>query len=232
MKKYGLIVLFVSTLLLGNAQSFEVWSSAGAKYKLTDEIQLSASFSSRFKDFKARTLFPELTVKYNIAKWAYLSVDYRFVSKREDNGNYLGANRINMNAKLKNRHDRWSYALRIRYQMSSNAASSGTYNSDFDEALRFKPEFSYDIKNSIFTPFFAIEGFYNPGTGVFGRRIDKFRYTLGTDLELDGPHEISFFVRLDQKINSNNNSKKYIAGINYQIDVNKLLKGNSKKGEL
>jgi len=232
MKKYGLVVLFVSSFLLGNAQSFEVWNTAGAKYKLTKEIQLAASFTSRFSDFKARTLFPELTVKYNIAKWAYVSVDYRFVSKREDNGNYLGANRMNINAKVKNRHDRWSYALRIRYQMSSSTGASGSYNSDFDEALRFKPQLSYDIKNSIFTPFFALEGFYNPGTGVFGKRIDKFRYTLGTDLEIDGPHEFSFFIRLDQKINSNNNRKKYIVGISYQLDLNKLLKGISKKGEL
>jgi hypothetical protein len=170
---------------------------------------------------KARTLFPELTVKYNIAKWAYVSLDYRFVSKREDNGNYMGANRLNINAKVKNRLDRLGYALRIRYQMSSSTGASSSYNSDFDEALRFKPELSYDLKNSI-----------NPGTGVFGKRIDKFRYTLGTDLELDGPHEFSFFVRLDQKINSNNNSKKCIVGINYQLDLNKLLKGVSKKGEL
>jgi len=232
MKKYGLVVLFVSAFLLGNAQSFEVWTSVGAKYKLTKEIQLAASFTSRFRDFKARTLFPELTVKYNIAKWAYVSVDYRFVSKREDNGNYLGANRMNINAKVKNRHDRWSYALRIRYQMSSSTGSNGTYNSDFDEALRFKPEFSYDIKNSIFTPFFALEDFSNPGGGAFGKRIDKFRYTLGADLELGGPHEFSFFVRVDQKVNSNNNKNKCIVGIDYQLDVSKLLKGKSKKGEL
>ena len=230
MNKYALVVLFVSAFLIGNAQSFEVWNSVGVKYKLTKEIRVAASFTGRFMDFKARTLFPELTVKYNIAKWASVSLDYRFVSKREDNGNYLGANRLNINAKLKNQIDRFGYALRIRYQMSSSTGASSSYNSDFDEALRFKPELSYDLNNSIFTPFFALEGFYNPGTGIFGKRIDKFRYTLGTDLELDGPHEFSFFVRLDQKINSNNNSNKCIVGINYQLDLNSVLK--SKKSEL
>ena len=232
MNKYALLVLFVSVFLIGNAQSFEVWNSVGVKYKLTKEFRVAASFTGRFMDFKARTLFPELTVKYNIAKWAYVSLDYRFVSKREDNGNYLGANRLNINVKVKNRLDRLGYALRVRYQMSSSTGTSANYNSDFDEALRFKPQLSYDLNNSIFTPFFALEGFYNPGTGIFGNRIDKFRYTLGTDLELDGPHEFSFFIRVDQKINSNNNGSKCIVGINYQLDLNKLLKGNSKKGEL
>ena len=231
MNKYALVVLFVSVFLIGNAQSFEVWNSVGVKYKLTKEFRVAASFTGRFMDFKARTLFPELTVKYNIAKWASVSLDYRFVSKREDNGNYLGANRLNINAKLKNQIDRFGYALRIRYQMSSSTGVSSSYNSDFDEALRFKPEVSYDLKNSIFTPTMSLECFYNPGTGIFGKRIDKMRYTIGTDFELQGPHTVSVFARLDHKLYSSS-PIKFILGFNYQLNLNSILSGSSKKGEL
>ena len=78
--------LFFSISFSGSAQSFELWSSAGVKYKLNKKIHFSGSFSSRFRDFKAKTIFPELTVKYKALKWMHLSVDYRFVSKRENNG--------------------------------------------------------------------------------------------------------------------------------------------------
>ncbi len=223
--------LFFFISFSGSAQSFELWSSAGVKYKLNKKIHFSGSFSSRFRDFKARTIFPELTVKYKALKWMHLSVDYRFVSKRENNGNYNGANRINFNTKVKNNWDRLSYAMRIRYQMSAEAGTVGTYNSDFDRALRFKPEVSYDIKKSIFTPSISVEFFYNPNSGLYGNRIDKMRYTLGTDLELDGPHSFRIFTRIDHKI-YDNNPTKFILGFDYQLRLNDILLGKSKKGEL
>ena len=223
--------LFFFISFSGSAQSFELWSSAGVKYKLNKKIHFSGSFSSRFRDFKARTIFPELTVKYKVKKWMHLSVDYRFVSKRENNGNYIGANRINFNTKVKNKWERLSYAMRIRYQMSSEAGTVGTYNSDFDRALRFKPEVSYDIRKSIFTPTMSLECFYNPGAGVLGQRIDKMRYTLGTDLELDGPHSIGLFARIDQKI-YDSNSAKFIVGLNYELSLNKILNSIKKQGDL
>jgi hypothetical protein len=57
------------------------------------------------------------------------------------------------------------------------------------------------------------------------------RYTIGTDLELDGPHAISIFARIDHKI-YDNNSAKFILGFNYQLNLNAVLSGKSKKGEL
>lgn len=231
MRILAVIFFLIAFSFNGKAQSFETWTSAGAKYKLSKKIHFSGSFSSRFREFKARTVFPELTVKYKVLKWIHLSMDYRYVAKRENNGNYNGANRINFNAKLKNNWDRLGYGFRMRYQMSSQAGSTATYNSDFDRALRFKPEVSYDLKKSIFTPAASVECFYNPGSGIFGNRIDKMRYTIGTDLELDGPHAISIFARIDHKI-YDNDPAKFILGVNYQLNLNAVLSGKSKKGEL
>ena len=215
----------------GKSQSLEVWGSAGAKYKLNKKIQFSGSFSSRFRNLKAKTVFPQLTVKYKIVKWVNVSLDYRYVAKRENNGNYIGANRINMNAKFNYNVDRFSFGFRARYQMSSGKGSSNSYNSDFDKALRFKPSLSYDIKKSIFTPTMSLECFYNPGAGVLGQRIDKMRYTIGTDLELDGPHSIGIFARIDQKI-YDSNPVKFIIGLNYDLSINKIINSNKKQGDL
>ncbi len=232
MNKVLLLLVFVSACMWGNAQQGEVWNTVGAKYKFTKQIQVSGSFSCRWRDLKARTLFPELTLKYTIAKWVNVSLDYRYVSKREDNGNYLGANRLNFNARFKNSIDRLGYGIRARYQMSSSSGASGSYNSDFDEAIRLRPGISYDIKNSMLTPYAMVEGFYNPGNGQFGKRIDKFRYTLGTDFEFDGPHEFSCFLRLDRRLNANTNKNRFILGVSYQLYINKMLGKKVKKGDL
>ena len=231
MKSLLIVFLFFTISFTGNAQSFEVWGSAGAKYKLNKKIQFSGSFSSRFRDLKAKTIFPQLTVKYKIVKWVNVSIDYRYVAKRENNGNYIGANRVNMNAKFNYNIDRFSLGFRTRYQMSSEKGSSSSYNSDFDRAIRFKPSLAYDIKKSIFTPTMSVEFFYNPGAGVLGQRIDKMRYTIGTDLELDGPHSIGVFARIDQKI-YDSNPIKFIVGLNYDLSLNKILKSYKKKGDL
>ncbi|RCL71880.1 MAG: hypothetical protein DBW72_06675, partial [Flavobacteriales bacterium] len=68
-------------------------------------------------------------------------------------------------------------------------------------------------------------------SGLYGNRIDKMRYTLGTDFELDGPHSIRIFTRIDHRI-YNNNSIKLILGVDYQLKLNDLLPGKSKKGKL
>jgi hypothetical protein len=77
----------------------------------------------------------------------------------------------------------------------------------------------------------AAELFYNPLTGVLGKRIDKMRYTLGTDLELDGPHTIGVFIRVDHRLYAVNRFKT-IVGINYQLDLKSVLSNYSKKGDL
>ena len=136
-----------------------------------------------------------------------------------------------MNAKFNYNIDRFSLGFRTRYQMSSEKGSSSSYNSDFDRAIRFKPSLAYDIKKSIFTPTMSVEFFYNPGAGVLGQRIDKMRYTIGTDLELDGPHSIGVFARIDQKI-YDSNPIKFIVGLNYDLSLNKILKSYKKKGDL
>ncbi len=231
MQRIATSCLLVMLFFFGSAQSFEVWKGIGLKYKINKKIQLSGSYNMRFGDTQFSTLFPEFTAKYKITKWAHLSVDYRRVSKRELNGNYLGANRMNVNIKLRRNINRWGYNLRLRYQMSSANGINTNYESDFDEAFRIKPQVTYDIKKSIFTPFMAAELFYNPLSGPLGKRIDKMRYTLGTDLELDGPHSIGVFIRVDHRLYTVN-SFKTIIGVNYQLNLKPILSNYSKKGEL
>ena len=157
-------------------------------------------------------------------------MDYRLMSKRDNIGNYLGANRVNFNIKLRNSFKRWKYSCRLRYQMSSRGGGNDAYESDFDEAFRFKPSIVYNIRKSIFEPFFGLDFFYNPTNGVYGNRFDKVRYGIGSSIELGDAHDLDVFIKLDQRFNSGNNGNKLIVALAYTANLNKLLKGTAKKG--
>ena len=228
MKVFFLFTLFIGIAFFGRSQSFEFWNAVGAKYKISDRVTLVGSFTDRINNRGVKALFPELTTKFKIVKWASVSIDYRYVSKKENNGNYLGVNRFNFNARFKNSFKRLKYSCRFRYQMSSGGSPTQGYESDFDEAFRFKPALTYNIKKSIFEPSFGIDFFYNPTHGVYGKRFDKMRYSIGSSIDLGGPHALDVSVKLDQKFNSSSNGNKLIFALAYELDLNKFLKGKSK----
>lgn len=230
MRVFTAFILFLMIAFFGSAQDFELWNSVGASYKLNDQVSFSASFSNRVGEGNVKTFFPEATVKYKAFKWAHISMDYRRVSKRDDIGNYLGANRMNFNVKLRNSFKRFKYSCRVRYQMSSRGGGNQAYESDFDEAFRFKPVIAYKIRKSIFEPSFGLDFFYNPTNGVYGNRFDKVRYAIGSSIELGDAHDLDVSFKLDQRFNSSNNGTKLIFALAYTANLNKLLKGIAKKG--
>ena len=230
MKSFTAFISFILFAFFSEAQDSELWNSVGASYKLNDQVSFSASFSNRIGDGNVKTFFPEATIKYKAFKWAHISMDYRLVSKRDDFGNYLGANRMNFNIKLRNSFKRLKYSCRVRYQMSSRGGGNQAYESDFDEAFRFKPVIVYNIRKSIFEPSFGLDFFYNPTNGVYGKRFDKVRYAIGSSIELGDAHDLDVSIKLDQSFNSSNNGTKLIFALAYTANLNKLLKVAAQKG--
>ena len=222
------LLLFMS--FSSHGQSFELWNAYGAKYKVNKQISLTAGFTNRIGNSAISSFFPEVSMRYKALDWLAVSIDYRLVSKREVNGNYIGANRYNFNLKLRNSFKRIEYSCRVRYQMSSRGGGGQSYESDFDEAFRFKPVIAYNIRKSIFEPSFSLDFFYNPTNGIYGKRFDKIRYALGTSIELGDAHELDVSIKLDQRFNSRNNGNKLIFALAYTANLKKLLKGVSKKG--
>ena len=230
LKSVFLLVLLINLSFLVHGQSFEFWNAYGAKYKVNKQLSISASFTNRIGDGEVSSFFPEVSARFKVFDWLGASVDYRFVSKRAENGNYLGANRYNFNVKLRNSFERIKYSCRLRYQMSSRGGSNQSYESDFDEAFRFKPMLAYNIRKSIFEPSFSLDFFYNPTNGMYGKRFDKVRYSIGTSIELGDAHELDAAIKLDHRFNSNNNGDKLIFALSYTANLKKLLKGSTKKG--
>jgi hypothetical protein len=98
------------------------------------------------------------------------------------------------------------------------SAGSG-YDAEFDQAVRLKTQFQYDLKNTFLSPVLSFELFYNPAFGPDGRQLKKYRGFAGVALELDGPHDINLGYILDQQLNSSNPMTKHILSVSYTYNI-------------
>ena len=89
------------------------------------------------------------------------------------------------------------------------------YNAEFDQAIRLKPSIKYKIKKSKFTPLVSIEYFYNPKFEETGRRFVKYRFTAGTEFDLDKKNNFTLAYILDQQYNVANPKRQHILSLSY-----------------
>lgn len=207
----------------------KVWLETGVKGEITKKLDWGVELTTRFGSNGLETYFPQATLKYKVTKWFRPSIDYRAIFDKSKNGNYAFANRINFNANFKFLAKRFSLGGRIRYQYAFDriGSLSNTYEVEFDQAIRIKPEVSYDINNSILSPLVSVEFFYDPNFGPYGQRFSKYRIFAGVDLELEGPHEISFGYLFDQKIQVPNPRTRHVLNLSYAYNLGQK-KNNTK----
>ena len=177
-----------------------LWTRVGVNGKITKKLNWSTEINTRFLP-GVQTFFPEFGLSYKATKWFRPSIDYRFVFDKDKYGNFLSSSRININTSFKHKIKRFFVGLRLRYQSSFSRKTSGInidYNSDFDQAFRIRPNIDYKIKKTWFTPGVGFEWFLNP---VYGpeRGVTKTRLSIGTKINLKGPHEASVKYQIDNR---------------------------------
>lgn len=213
-----LIIGFQTTVLSQN--EFAVWSEIGVKGEFTKKIKWSAELNTRFQKGKVETFFPQIGFEYKLVKWFKPSLDYRMVIDKNKYGNYKLSNRININGEFKKSIKRFTFETRLRYQYSFNSVRAEDYDSEFDQAIRLKPEVEYDIKGSIFNPVVGAELFYNPAYNPRGFEFSKVRFTVGVKLGLDDPHSVSVKYQLDKKTDSYSIGARHVLSISYAYKIN------------
>lgn len=219
MSKYLTFFFILPFLSIGQG-SGKVWIEYGVKKKLTKDLECGLEMTNRFGSSGLETFFPQASLKYSVTKWFKPSIDYRAIFDKNDFGNYSFSNRINLNATFKHTIDRFSFGGRFRYQYAfAHLRSTSDYDVEFDQAIRLKPEVSYDLNNSFLTPVASIECFYDPNYGPLGQRFSKFRMFLGTEFELDGPHDISVGYIFDRQINLPDPKTKHILSVSYTFEL-------------
>ena len=218
MKKYTVIFILFPFIVFGQGKG-KVWAEYGVKGEINKKMDWSGQMTTRFGSDGLETFFPQASLKYKLTDWFRPSIDYRAIFSKDQFKNYGFGNRLNFNANFKFSMDRLSFAGRIRYQYAFGGFGSSAYNVEFDQAFRFKPEFSYDIDNSFITPVASVEFFYDPNYGPYGQRFTKYRAFIGAEFELDGPHEFSVGYLLDQKIQVPNPATRHVLNISYSYNL-------------
>ena len=215
MRSVVLIFFLACSQWVLSQHDFMVWTELGVKGKLTKDLTWATELNTRFNNTGVQTFFPQAKLKYKVTKWFKPSVDYRLVVDKNKYTNYKLSHRVNVNAEFGEKFQRLSVELRLRYQYAFNRLNSTSYDADFDQALRFKPEFEYDFKNSIFSPTVGAEIFYNPVYGENGRELNKIRFILGTKLELNGPHGVSIKYLVDKWLQDYSRSLRHVFSVSY-----------------
>ena len=222
MKKLPFLFVFVIASLNSFSQRSigMLWADVGVKGEITKDLEYGVSFTSRVSAASNQTFFPQVTLKYKVTKWFKPSVDYRGVYKLDEYGNYLFSNRLNFNTEFKYAKKRLDLRARLRYQYSFNTLNSiSGYDAEFDQAVRLKTQFQYDLKNTFLSPILSFELFYNPAFGPSGRQFSKYRGFAGVALEIDGPHDISLGYILDHQMNASNPLTKHILAVSYTYNI-------------
>lgn len=199
---------------------FQFWSEVGVKGDVIKKMDWFVDLKTRFGREGLDQFLPEAGIDYKVTKWFKPSVSYRLILGPNKYGNFKAAHRVNFNANFKKNIKRYSFSLRARYQyVIEGGASQAEYNADFDQAIRFKPAFAYDIKNSIFTPKVSAEFYYDPVFGPKGQRFTKMRIGIGSSLELSGPHSVSFKYQLDKAFYNYSKGLRHVIAVSYGYKI-------------
>ncbi|MBL1278993.1 MAG: DUF2490 domain-containing protein [Fluviicola sp.] len=214
-----LLILTLSSSSFGQNDDYMLWTKIGAKGQISDKMSWAGELNTRIGGFGVETFFPQFGVEYKPLKWLRPSIEYRFIVDRNKYGNYKASNRLNFNVNFKKDVSKLSIGFRLRYQYAFNSFSRPEYNPDFDVAFRFKPSVEYKIDNSIFTPFAAVEFFYDPTYSPIGPDFSKFRLGLGTKVNLKGPNTLSIKYQLDNKFHDFEDQIRHVIALSYSYKI-------------
>lgn len=219
MRNLFLALCFLPLVALSqNSTVFQVWSEAGLSYKIDKNQSLAFDLTTRHGAGGLQTFFPQISYRYKVNKYFKPSIDYRFIGSSTDEGNFSYQHRINGNLQFAYDLDRLQLGLRFRYQYSTNRLGNN-YEPEFGQALRIKPSFAYDVKNTDLEPQVSMEFFTGPMDGQVGYHLNRIRWSFGVGYTFDGPHNIEIAYLYDQRINSPGSLNRAILNLSYGYNL-------------
>jgi len=212
-----------------------VYSSLQLKAQVQNDLQLwtNLSVSKKVKDFKFSVeeefrfyqnissiehFYTDFGVTYKINKHFDLGLNYRLRFNHTYIEQYQNSHRFNVDAKYKFDFDRFDCYYRIRYQSEVESFLYVPSNDFFDNAVRNKLKFSYDIDGSKLEPFAEIE-FFTDVSNLNNVELYKMRYTLGLGSEKNKFKGFEAFYRLEQTFGKNVNKNDFVIGLSYAFEL-------------
>jgi hypothetical protein len=220
--RYLIVIAFTLCLSSFSLSQNRLWVSSAVRTNVfTDNLRIQGALQGRFYDNgRYDKIFPELSVRYEIAKWLEPSVDYRLIfNQSRTSYERSTGHRLNLNLNTGIDYDRFDFQLRVRYQYSfARFSGNSGYDPDFDNAVRIKPKIKYNIKGSKIDPLIESEWFYNTNYGEFGKQFVKYRFAVGVDINLPKKHELTIKYRYDYEFNVPNPWRSHVLSIGHTYE--------------
>ncbi len=175
-----------------NFKTMDRWSVGfGAEYKLIKHIKLSAGYTLLSNNFRESISY-NTSGSYNNWRPSYWGIRHRL--NASISGTYKFSNNIRVSLR-----ERWQYTYRpektvTRWDFDNEQWEDKLRTGKGKNQLRSRLQVEYDKKYALLTPYISAE-MYNAW------KIEKIRYTIGTDIKLAPQHTLGVFYRFQNMYN-------------------------------
>ena len=237
MKRIIIAALASTFALMGMAQDFGLWTSAGVKKSLNSKLSIEAEGEFRTQDglSKVDRWTIGAGLDYKIASFLKFDAGYKYIygykeSETTKKGNIVSSywqsrHRVFASLTGKVEWNRFEFSLRERWQYTYRPSQSvAKYDGDdgsqkADEyisgkckhVLRSRLEVEYNIKKCPITPYVSCELYNLMGDGW---DHEKTRWTVGGQYKINKKHALDIFYRYQDESDDDENSGHAI-GIGY-----------------
>lgn len=231
--KYLLIYIFILIPFKSYSQydDFGVWSSIGVNYKLIKNFEISYKLGYRTEENSRYTknVLNELSLSYELFKYAEFGLEYRHSFSRELNNTYRKENRLAPNLSLKykiNKDLDLDLRTQYQYELSRNDNSNPEnlivdplfFNGYFqsENTLRFRPRIKYELnKKSKIS--FSYETFIEFSNIANFLNRERYTFEYSRELSKNSDIEISYLYQFQK--NTTNPRSDNVINISYSYDL-------------
>lgn len=176
----------------------------------------------RTSPFMARTIFPDLSVGYDIGKQVSVTGHYRYVYTNEGMGNYTINHKVMLDGNYRKKFDKLQFGFRLRLGTIEDE------NPDPEllqiQTWEVREKFSLTGKlHKKLEGFVSCEFFQSPVEGW--TEMQQLRLVLGTEYAFNKRHQLQLGLMFQDRPDV----KRLNPVITYSVDVDKLVKKKNDK---
>jgi hypothetical protein len=223
-KKLFSVLVFSAGLLgintsFAQENDFQTWTNIGIQKKITDKLKFSLSEELRLCENSSRmkTLYSDAGLTYTLNKTFRIGGFYRLITSYDPAESYTNSQRVYTDISARHEFKRIMVVFRTRFQARVLNADRDpgnnptTYN-------RNKLTLNYNIRHSSLSPFLGAEMFYQLNNGE-GNKIDKLRFSAGTEYEINKKQNLVVYYMLQQEVNAIDPVRAFIFGLQYTYNL-------------
>ncbi|MDP6932413.1 MAG: DUF2490 domain-containing protein [Myxococcota bacterium] len=193
----------------------QLWTTAGVRVELTDDLRTDLSQEIRLDQAISRTesVLTQLTTTWSIEKWLRLASGYRISREKNNDDRFETKHRLHVQGSLRSDIGPLTLSYRLWFQDEMEA----------DEELEFTPKLRNRIKAEYDTTTSLSPGLMAESFTLLEQderfTLEKLRLTGGMELQPDGPHSFEVFYRLQVPMEDPGDPLDHIIGLEYQYQA-------------